>query len=64
MIYAMPAQLIVVILFAGIILFYVLGLQAMEYRRKRDSSYSADGMGQLEGAVLGLLSLLLAFTFN
>ena len=64
MLYNIPAPLLVGILFIGIMLFYVLGLRAMEYKKKRDSSYTAEGVGPLEGAVLGLLSLLLAFTFN
>ncbi len=36
----------------------------MQYMKKKDPSYAPDGLGPLEGAVLGLLSLLLAFTFN
>ena len=64
MLYNIPAPLLVGILFIGIMLFYVLGLRAMEYKKNRDSSYTAEGVGPLEGAVLGLLSLLLAFTFN
>ena len=36
----------------------------MLYRTKKDPSHTSDGVGPLEGAVLGLLSLLLAFTFN
>lgn len=64
MLYDIPAPLLVGILFIGIILFYVLGLRAMQYKKKNDPSYTPDGVGPLEGAVLGLLSLLLAFTFN
>ena len=64
MLYNIPAPLLVGILFIGIMLFYLLGLRAMEYKKKRDPSYAPDGLGPLEGAVLGLLSLLLAFTFN
>ena len=64
MLYNISAPLLVVILFVGIMLLYFLGLRTMEYKKKRDSSYTADGVGPLEGAVLGLLSLLLAFTFN
>lgn len=64
MLYNIPAQLLVGILFIGIILFYLLGLLARQYKMKKDPSYAPDGVGPLEGAVLGLLSLLLAFTFN
>lgn len=64
MLYNIPAPLLVGILFIGIILFYLLGLRARQYKTKNDPSYAPDGVGPLEGAVLGLLSLLLAFTFN
>ena len=64
MLYHTPAPLITVILFVGIILSYLLGLRTMRRRKSQDPSYISDGMGPLEGAVLGLLSLLLAFTFN
>ena len=64
MLYTIPAPVLVGILFIAIIFFYWLGLRAMQYKKKKDPSYTPDGVGPLEGAVLGLLSLLLAFTFN
>ena len=64
MLYNIPAPLLVAILFIGIIISYLLGLRTMHYLKKKDPSYTTDGIGPLEGAVLGLLSLLLAFTFN
>ncbi len=64
MLYDIPSSLLVGILFVGILLFYLLGLRTRQFRMKKDPSYSPDGVGPLEGAVLGLLSLLLAFTFN
>ncbi len=64
MLYNIPAPLLVGILFIGIILFYLIGMRAMQYKKKKDPLYAPDGVGPLEGAVLGLLSLLLAFTFN
>ena len=64
MLYNIPAPLLVGILFIGIMIFYLLGLRVMQYRTKKDPSHTSDGVGPLEGAVLGLLSLLLAFTFN
>lgn len=64
MLYNIPAPLLVGILFIGIILFYIIGLRVMQYKKSKDPSYAPDGLGPLEGAVLGLLSLLLAFTFN
>jgi hypothetical protein len=57
MLYTIPAPLLVIILFIGIILFYLLGLRTMQYRKKKDPSFTTDGVGPLEGAVLGLLSL-------
>ena len=64
MLYTTPALLLVGLLFIGIILFYKVGLRARHYQKKKDPSYESDGLGPLEGALLGLLSLLLAFTFN
>ncbi|MBI3765733.1 MAG: hypothetical protein HY277_04430 [Ignavibacteriales bacterium] len=64
MVYTTPALLLVGLLFIGIILFHRLGLWARQYQKKKDPSYESDGLGPLEGALLGLLSLLLAFTFN
>src|SRR5438552_2945162 len=64
MLYTTPALLLVGLLFIGIILLYRLGLWARQYQKKKDPSYESDGLGPLEGALLGLLSLLLAFTFN
>lgn len=64
MLYNIPALLLVGILFIGIIFSYLLGLWAMQYKKKKDPSYIPEGIGPLEGAVLGLLSLLLAFTIN
>jgi len=51
-------------LFIGIILFYFFGLKVSHYKKKKDPSYEPSGIGALEGSLLGLLALLLAFTFN
>src|SRR5271156_5313970 len=51
-------------LFVGIILFYFLGLKIFQYKKKRTPTYEPTGIGPFEGAMLGLISLLLAFTFN
>ena len=63
-VYNTPAPVIAVILFAGIILCYLAGIRLLRYRKKKNPEYEAGGMGALEGGLLGLLSLLLAFTFN
>jgi hypothetical protein len=52
------------LLFIGIILFYFIGMKLRQYRLKRDPLFESPGMGPFEGAMLGLISLLLAFTFN
>ena len=64
MLYNIPAPLLAAILFIVIMLFYLLGLRVIQYRVKKNPSHTSEGVGPLEGAVLGLLSLLLAFTFN
>ena len=52
------------LLFAGIIIFYFAGLKVLQYKQKKDTSHTPGGIGPFEGAMLGLISLLLAFTFN
>lgn len=52
------------LLFVSIIIFYYLGLKVFCYRKKKNAEYESAGMGPFEGAMLGLISLLLAFTFN
>jgi hypothetical protein len=64
MLYYVPALLIAVLLFVGINLLYMVGLRVRERRSKRFPLGESGGMGPLEGALLGLLSLLLAFTFS
>lgn len=64
MLYAIPALLLALGLFIGINLAYMAGLTVRNYRMKHDPGFEPTGLGPLEGALLGLLSLLLAFTFN
>jgi hypothetical protein len=64
MLYAIPALLLAIVLFIGINLAYMAGLKVRNLRMKRDPGFQSTGLGPLEGALLGLLSLLLAFTFN
>jgi hypothetical protein len=64
MLYSIPAFLLALFLFIGINLAYVLGLNVRNFRSKKDPAFEPTGLGPLEGALLGLLSLLLAFTFN
>lgn len=58
------SKLLAVLLFAGIIIFYFGGLSVTRWKKKRNPTYESNGMGAFEGAMLGLISLLLAFTFN
>jgi uncharacterized membrane protein YsdA (DUF1294 family) len=62
--YNIPALIISVLLFIGIIIFNILGFQVMKYQKKKNPEHSTGGLGPLEAALLGLLSLMLAFTFN
>lgn len=62
--YNIDSRVLAALLFIGIILFYFIGLRISQYKKKRNPAYDSSGMGPFEGAMLGLLSLLLAFTFN
>jgi len=62
--YNTPAPIIAGMLFAGIIIFHIFGIQVIEYQKRKNPAHTTSGIGPLEGALLGLLSLLLAFTFN
>lgn len=64
MLYFVPALLLAAGLFLGINLSYMAGLKVRNYRIAHDPGFEPTGLGPLEGALLGLLSLLLAFTFN
>jgi hypothetical protein len=52
------------LLFVCIVLCYFLGLSVLRYRIKRNPAHEPSGIGAFEGALLGLIALLLAFTFN
>jgi hypothetical protein len=62
--YSTPAITIAILLFAGIIIFHIFGFKVNNYQKKTNPEFTTGGIGPLEGALLGLLSLLLAFTFN
>ncbi len=62
--YSTPAIIIAILLFAGIIIFHIFGFKVNNYQKKTNPEFTTGGIGPLEGALLGLLSLLLAFTFN
>lgn len=62
--YSMASWLISAILFICIFLFYLIGTKAGKYKKLHNPEAKAEGIGPLEGALLGLLSLLLSFTFG
>ena len=62
--YKIPSLLIVFILFISIFLFYFLGAKTGNYKKLHTPEAKAAGIGPMEGALLGLLSLLLSFTFG
>jgi hypothetical protein len=62
--YKAPLSVIVLILFTGVFLFYFIGVRISDYKRRHRPESIAGGIGPLEAALLGLLSLLLSFTFG
>lgn len=62
--YAAPLSAIVTVLLLSVILFYVGGVRIAHYQMVRSPESKSDGIGPLEGALLGLLALLLSFTFG
>lgn len=62
--YNIPAPIIAIILFSLIIIFHIFGVWVINYQKKKNSDHISSGFGPFESALLGLLSLLLAFTFN
>jgi FtsH-binding integral membrane protein len=62
--YQVPLPLFAVIIFMFILFVQVLGVRTGSYRRKKNPDAVAEGIGPLETALLGLLSLLMSFTFN
>lgn len=59
-----PALLLAAILLAGILFSYALGKRVYRFMKTKNPEHESGGLVPLEGALLGLLSLLLAFTFN
>lgn len=62
--YKAPLILIVFTLLLSILLFYYLGVKIGTHKKLHNPEAKAEGIGPLEGALLGLLSLLLSFTFG
>ncbi len=62
--YSIPTTAISGVLFICIIFFYLTGVSVGNYQKKINPDAKAEGVGPLEGALLGLLALLLSFTFS
>ena len=62
--YAFSALLFTTCLFAGMLLFLEVGRRIGIRRRANDPEGVSAGVGTIDGAVFGLLGLLLAFTFS
>jgi hypothetical protein len=62
--YQVPLPLFAFILFICILIVHVLGVKTGSYRRQKNPHAVAEGIGPLETALLGLLSLLMSFTFS
>jgi len=62
--YHIPAGVIVAGIFIGILLSFYIGKWLFNYQVKKDAKLEHRGWGPLEGALLGILSLLLSFTFS
>ncbi len=62
--YKISLTVIVIALLICILLFYFVGVKISNYKKQHTPGAKAEGIGPLEGALLGLLSLLLSFTFG
>ncbi len=62
--YNTSALFIAVALLIGILFFYLAGVRLGNYQKQNNPDAKAEGVGPLEGALLGLLALLLSFTFS
>jgi len=60
----LPDYGISIFLFALILLFYIIGSRVGKWQKKVNPEGKSEGVGPLEGALLGLLSLMLSFTFS
>jgi len=64
LLYQTPALLIVLILFVLMLLAYVIGHKLKLSHIAKKKMEQSDGLGPVEGSLLGLLALLLSFTFS
>src|SRR5258705_6550360 len=64
LLYNTSTLFIAIALLIGIFVFYLAGVRLGNYQKKNNPDAKAEGVGPLEGALLGLLALLLSFTFS
>jgi hypothetical protein len=64
MIFTTFVLLIALGLFAGMVVLLEVGRRIGIYRRRNDPEGAREGVGAVEGAIFGLLGLLIAFTFS
>lgn len=62
--YNTSSFLICIVLLIAIIIFYMFGTRLADIQRRLSPGSKADGIGALEGSLMGLLALLLSFTFS
>ncbi len=62
--YQIPTGIIVAFIFIGILVFFYVGKWLFNYQLEKNANLEHRGWGPLEGALLGILSLLLSFTFS
>lgn len=60
----LPTILVAIVLFILLITFYILGYKLRLRTLERNPENSMDDLGAINGTLLGLLALLLAFTFG
>jgi hypothetical protein len=62
--YALYAALLSLGLFVGMLILFEIGRRIGSRRMRKDAEGAQAGVGAIEGAVFGLLGLLIAFTFS
>lgn len=64
LLYQTPTWVIAVVLFLSMIIIYWIGYMIRKAEIKRNKALSNEGLGSIEASLLGLLALLLSFTFS
>ena len=64
LLFSVPAPLLAILLFAFILLTNWLGFRFRHFQLKKKNLEDIEGTGTTEGAMLGLMALLMAFSFS